>query len=227
MASHLAEPRRRLHDGLRDGHAFSPDAEAAGRRALRNATLELLAADPGGRNRDLAREHFRAAANMTEAMGGLGALMLMGGPDFEAALGSFYESWKAEPLVIDKWFAVQARDPDEGALGRVLALTAHPAFDARTPTRLRALVQTFAAANPARFHDPSGAGYRFLADQVIATDAINPMTAARLVEPLCVWPRYTAELGALMRAELTRVAASPNISKNLAELVDKALEASE
>jgi aminopeptidase N len=151
--------------------------------------------------------------------------MLMGGPDFDAALAAFYDRWKGEPLVIDKWFAVQARDPDEGALGRVLALTTHPSFDVKTPTRLRALVQTFAAANPARFHDPSGAGYRFLADQVIATDAINPMTSARLVEPLSVWPRYKAELGALMRAELSRIATSPNLSKNLTELVGKALEA--
>jgi aminopeptidase N len=224
IAVHLSAPLVRLHDGLSEGGTFSPDAEAAGRRALRNATIELLAADPRGRNRDLAREHFRTASNMTDAIGGLVALMLMGGPDFEDALTEFYDRWKYEPLVIDKWFAVQARDPDEGVLGRVLALTTHPAFDAKTPARLRALVQSFASSNPSRFHDPSGDGYRFLADQVIATDAINPMTAARLVEPLCVWPRYKPELGALMRAELARIAANPNLSKNLAELVGKALE---
>jgi aminopeptidase N len=227
MAAHLAEPLRRLHDGLTDGGTYSPDAEAAGRRALRNAALELLAADPNGRNRDLAREHFRTAGNMTDAIGGLTALMLLGGPDFDAALEIFYERWEAEPLVIDKWFAVQARDPDVEALDRVRALTSHPAFDAKTPTRLRALVQSFAAANPARFHDPSGEGYRFLADQVIATDAINPSTAARLVEPLSVWPRYEAALGTLMRAQLSRIAASQDISKNLAEQVGKALEAAE
>jgi aminopeptidase N len=223
MASHLSVALGRLHDGLKDGGAFSADAEAAGRRALRNAALELLAADPNGRNRALAREHFTTATNMTEAMGGLVALMLMGGPDFDHALEAFYDRWKDEPLVIDKWFAVQARDPDDGALGRVLGLTAHPAFDARTPTRLRAVVQTFAAYNPARFHDPSGAGYRFLADQILATDAINPMTAARLVEPLGQWARYRADLGALMKSELARIAAAPDLSKNLAELVNKAL----
>jgi len=223
MASHLSVALGRLHDGLKDGGAFSTDAEAAGRRALRNAALELLAADPNGRNRALAREHFTTATNMTEAMGGLVALMLMGGPDFDHALEAFYDRWKDEALVIDKWFAIQARDPHEGALGRVLGLTAHPAFDARTPTRLRAVVQTFAAYNPARFHDPSGAGYRFLADQILATDAINPMTAARLVEPLGQWARYRADLGALMRSELARIAAAPGLSKNLAELVNKAL----
>ncbi|HEY5290548.1 MAG TPA: DUF3458 domain-containing protein, partial [Caulobacteraceae bacterium] len=223
MATHLAAPLSHLHEGMKDGAAFSVDAEAAGRRALRNATLELLAAHPNGRNRERAREHLRLADNMTEAMGGLCALMLMGGPDFDAALVAFYERWKAEPLVIDKWFAIQARDPDEGVLGRVIGLTAHPAFDAKTPSRLRALVQTFASGNPARFHDPSGAGYRFIADQVIATDAFNPMTASRLVEPLCVWPRYKANLAALMKAELTRIAEQATLSKNLRELVTKAL----
>jgi aminopeptidase N len=224
MAAHLADTLQRLHEGMRDLGEFTTDAEAAGRRALRNAALELLAAQPNGRNRERAREHMHQAPNMTEAMGGLNALMLMGGADFEIALEGFYTRWKREPLVIDKWFAVQARDPDEGALNRVIALTAHPDFDAKTPSRLRALVQTFAGANPARFHDPSGAGYRFLADHVIATDAINPLTAGRLVEPLCVWPRYKPELGNLMKAELRRIAATPGLSKNLTELVDRTLE---
>mgnify|MGYP000899922922 CR=1 FL=1 len=118
---------------------------------------------------------------------------------------------------------VQARDPSEGALGRVMALTAHPAFDARTPNRLRALVQVFAAFNPVRFHDPSGAGYRFLADQILIVDAFNPNVAARLVEPLGAWARYTPELGALMRAELERITQAPNLSKNVYELASKAL----
>jgi len=88
-------------------------------------------------------------------------------------------------------FALQARDPSAGALERARRLTAHPAFDAKTPNRLRALVLTFAAHNPDRFHDPGGQGYRFLADQILAVDAFNPMTAARLIEPLGSWSRYT------------------------------------
>jgi aminopeptidase N len=224
IATHLADILQRLHEGMRNGGEFSTDADAAGRRALRNAALELLAAQPNGRNRDRAREHLHQATNMTEAMGGLSALMLMGGADFEIALEAFYARWKHEPLVIDKWFAVQARDPDEGSLNRVIALTAHPDFDARTPSRLRALVQTFANGNPVRFHDPSGEGYRFLADQVIATDAVNPLTAGRLVEPLCIWTRYRPELAELMKAELERIAAAPGLSKNLTELVGRALE---
>jgi aminopeptidase N len=147
----------------------------------------------------------------------------MGGEDAEAALAAFYEQWKAEPLVIDKWFAVQALDPGEGALGRVLGLTAHPAFDARTPNRLRSLVAAFTGANRARFHDPSGAGYRFLADQILLVDAFNPNIAARLVEPLGAWARYVPGLAALMRGQLERIAASPNLSRNVRELVVKSL----
>jgi len=222
MAAHLDATLRDLHSRLQDQGPFSPDAVQAGRRALRNAAIELMAANPTPYNRERARAHYDGAGNMTDAIGGLSALMRIGGEAFENALADFYERWRDEPLVIDKWFALQARDPSEGALGRVLGLTAHPAFDAKTPNRLRALVATFAAFNPARFHDPSGAGYRFLADQVLAVDSFNPSVAARLIEPLGQWARYKPELGALMRAELQRVGDSPGLSKNVFELASKA-----
>jgi aminopeptidase N len=223
LAVHLGDDLRRQHTGLSDGAAFSPDAASAGRRALRNATLELLAVDPHSGNRDLAARHFETATNMTDAIGGLNALIELGGEARDQALSDFHARWKAEPLVLDKWFAAQARDPSEQALGGVLGLTAHPDFDGRNPNRLRALVSTFANFNPARFHDPSGDGYRFLADQIIATDAVNPMTAARLVEPLGTWRRYRPELGALMKAQLERIVAVEGLSKNVFELASKAL----
>jgi aminopeptidase N len=223
MASHLNAELRELHARLQDTGPFSPDAEQAGRRALRNAVIELMAANPTELNRERARAHYEGAGNMTEQIGGLCALMEIGGEPFEQALTDFYDRWRDEPLVIDKWFSLQARDPAEGALGRVLGLTAHPAFDAHTPNRLRALVSTFANFNPARFHDPSGAGYRFLADQVLAVDGFNPNVAARLMEPLGQWARYKPELGQLMRAELERITRSPGLSKNVFELASKAL----
>ena len=223
LSVHLETDLRRLHTGLQDLGEFSPDAAGAGRRALRNAALELLAANPRSENVAFAAGHFEAAANMTDAMGGLHALMLMGGEAYEQALAAFYERWKSEPLVIDKWFNVQARDPRETALGRVIGLTAHPAFDAENPNRLRALVSTFANFNPARFHDPSGAGYRFLADQILAVDRFNPMTAAKLVDPLDGWRRYRPDLGALMKAELERIAGTEGLSKNVLEKAARAL----
>ena len=223
LAIHLGETLRRLHGGLQETGEFSADAQAAGRRALRNAALDLLAADPRTINVERAVGHFEAAGNMTDAMGGLSALTQMGGPAFDEALAAFYARWKHEPLVIDKWFAVQARSPAEDVLGRVLGLTAHPDFDPRNPNRLRALVQTFASANPARFHDPSGEGYRFLADQILAVDGFNPMTAARLIEPLGGWRRYAPALSALMRAQLERILAHEGLSKNVYELASRAL----
>jgi aminopeptidase N len=223
LASDLAQDLGRMHDELGGRRAFSPDAESAGRRALRNAALEMLAANSTPEVIERARTHYRGADNMTDAMGGLSALMLLGGEAFEEALADFYSRWEAEPLVIDKWFSVQARSPEPDALGRVMGLTAHPAFDAKNPNRLRALVAVFASANPWRFHDPSGAGYRFLADQILATDGFNPMIAARMVEPLGAWRRFRPELGALMKTELERIAAAPGLSKNVFELVNRAL----
>ena len=116
------------------------------------------------------------------------------------------------------WVQVRGR-----VLGRVLGLTAHPAFEAKNPNRLRALVQTFASANPARFHDPSGAGYKFLADQILSVDRYNPMVAARMIEPLGGWRRYREDLGALMRAQLARIVSRDGVSKNVLELAEKAL----
>ncbi len=230
IAIHLAEPLRRLHGGLQDAGEFSPSAAQAGRRALRNAALSLIAAEPSADAVDRATGHFDAAANMTDAMGGLSALMLMsitpdGAAAFDAALARFYEAWKHEPLVVDKWFAIQARTPAADALARVQALTAHPSFEPRNPNRLRALVANFASGNPYRFHAEDGGGYRFLADQILATDKFNPSVAARMLEPLGGWRRYRADLGANMRGELERIVAAPGLSNNVLELAQKALAA--
>jgi aminopeptidase N len=223
LARELKADLERIHDEQGEAGAFSADAEAAGRRALANAVLELLAAHPAPDVEARARRHFEEASDMTRAIGGLNALMRIGGQAYDAALEAFYARWKDEPLVLDKWFAVQARSPGPDALQRVEALTRHPDFDPTTPNRLRAVVQVFAGFNPARFHDPSGAGYRFLADQILAVDGFNPMTAARLIEPLASFRRYRPELSALMKAELERIVAAEGLSKNVYELASRAL----
>ncbi len=223
LAAHLGDRLREMHGALQSVEEFSPAAPQAGRRALRNAVLDLLVADGSADAAERARGHFAAAANMTDAMGGLSALLHVGGEVLNEALAAFYARWRDEPLVVDKWFAIQARDPSEGALGRVLGLTTHPAFDARTPNRLRALVANFAVGNPARFHAPDGSGHRFLADQILAVDGFNPMIAARLVDNLAGWRRYAPAVSESLRAQLRRIVDRPGVSKNVYELAAKAL----
>jgi aminopeptidase N len=224
IAIHLQELLTDLHGALQEPGDFSVNAGAAGRRGLRNAALDMLASAPSAAVAARAKGHFEASANMTDAMGGLYALMQIGGEPFEQALQAFYRCWERDALVIDKWFAIQARSPFADVLGKVVGLTAHPAFDPKVPNRFRSLVSTFANANPFRFHDETGVGYRFLADQILRVDAYNPGLAARLVSPLGDFRRYREDLADLMRVELTRIAAAPTLSKNVRELVGKTLE---
>ena len=219
ISAHLGDLLRTLQSA----DEFSPDGEQAGRRALRNMALDLIVALPSADATARARGHFKGAGNMTDQMGGLSALSQIGGGAFDDALTDFYAQWKAEPLVIDKWFSIQARSPMPDTLGRVLGLTVHPDFDIRNPNRLRSLVQGFSIGNPALFHDPSGDGYRFLADQILSVDGVNPSVAARLVEPLSGWARYLPNLSNLMRAELGRIADTNGLSKNVLEIVSRAI----
>jgi len=224
IAVHLHDLLTDLHGALQEPGDFRADADAAGRRALRNAALDMLVAAPNAAIAARAEGHFQAAANMTDAMGGLNALMQIGGEPFDRALQAFYRCWERDALVIDKWFAIQARSPFSDVMGKVVGLTGHPAFDPKVPNRFRALVSTFANANPFRFHDELGVGYRFLADQILKVDSYNPGLAARLVSPLGDFRRYREDLAELMRVELARIAAAPTLSKNVRELVGKTLE---
>jgi aminopeptidase N len=224
IAVHLHDLLVDLHGALQEPGEFSAGAPAAGRRALRNAALDMLVAEPTAAIAARAKGHFEAAANMTDAMGGLNALMQIGGQAFDHALLAFYRAWERDALVIDKWFAVQARSPSADVLGKIVGLTGHPAFDPKVPNRFRALVSTFANANPFRFHDETGVGYRFLADQILRVDGYNPGLAARLVSPLGDFRRYREDLAEMMRVELARIAAAPTLSKNVRELVGKTLE---
>jgi aminopeptidase N len=223
IAIHLGALLTELHGALQYAGEFSADSASAGRRALRNAALMMLAADSRFSTVERARGHYESAANMTDAMGGLNALMEIGGEAFDNALAHFYARWQAEPLVVDKWFSIQARSPAPDVLERVAALTTHPAFEPKVPNRLRALISTFAIGNPARFHDASGAGYRFLADWIVTVDGFNPSTAARLVSSLGEFGRYRSDLAQAMREQLVRIAAHPGLSSNVSELVGKAL----
>ena len=160
---------------------------------------------------------------MTDVLAALGALVDTDCPERAEALAVFYERWKDDPLVLDKWFAMQARSCLPGTIEAVRDLTRHPDFNRSNPNRVRALVGAFAQGNQLHFHDASGQGYQFLAGEVIALDKPNPTTAARLVQPLGQWRRYDAARQGLMRAQLDRILATPGLSANTYEMVSKSL----
>jgi aminopeptidase N len=143
----------------------------------------------------------------------------------DAVLEDFYERYRHELLVVDKWFALQATIEDERAVERVADLLRHPAFTATNPNRVRALLGSFASANLPGFHRADGAGYRLVMDQVIALDRANPQVAARLATSFGRWRRYDPARQALMRAELERLAATPGLSKDCADITTRALSA--
>jgi aminopeptidase N len=199
---------------------YSPDAAAAGRRALRARALGLIAArDPAAP--EPARQ-YEWADNMTERMAALSLLVAHGRA--EAALADFHGRWRDDPIVLDKWFAVQAQlAPPEAAVATVERLSRHPDFDWKNPNRLRSLIGTFAMANPAGFHAADGAGYRLVVDWLIRLDPVNPQTTARLATALGTWRRFDAGRQSLMRAELERLAARDGLSRDTGEIVSRLL----
>jgi aminopeptidase N len=208
---------------LADPGPYTIDGTAIGRRALRNTCLYYIAgADPRA-GAALAKTQFEAGRNMTDVLAALAVLTDLDCPERPAALARFYALWSHDDLVVDKWFAIQARSslPETPALVR--DLTRHPAFSRQNPNRMRALVGAFSQGNQLRFHDPSGAGYALLADEVIALDPDNPTTAARLVQPFGAWRRYDEARQALMRASLERILAAPGLSPNTYEMASKSL----
>jgi aminopeptidase N len=159
---------------------------------------------------------------MTDRQGALAILVSLDEPERQQALDAFYERFRDDPLVIDKWFALQALAQRRGTIDEVERLAAHPAFNIVNPNRLRALAGNF-AANPWVFNDASGRGYRFVADMTLAADKLNPQVAARLVAPFGRWRRMEPKRSALMRAELERIAATPGLSKDVFEQASKSL----
>ena len=200
---------------------YSPDAACAGRRALRNLCLGYLS-EVG--MRALCDVQFRAADNMTDAMAALSCLANLDCPERQPALDDFYAKWQHEPLVVDKWLAVQAGSRLPGTLARVRELLSHPAFDLKVPNKVYALIRSF-AANHVRFHAADGAGYAFLADQVTALDRLNPQVAARMARGFDRWKRFDERRQQKARSQLERIRDADGLSKDVAEIVTKALTA--
>jgi len=198
---------------------YSPDAVSSGKRALRNLSLGYLGETGLSA---LAYEQFKGADNMTDSMAALGVLANLDCAERQPALDAFHARWKDEPLVVDKWLAVQAGSRLPDTLARVKQLLAQPTFDLRVPNKVYALIRTF-AANHVRFHAADGSGYAFLADQVIALNALNPQVAARMARGFDRWKKFDENRKNKSRAALERIRDAKDLSRDVAEIVTKAL----
>jgi aminopeptidase N len=226
--------RKTLAEGLREkflsvckaseNHgAYRIDAAAAGGRSLKNLCLSYLATLDDRTGIELCMDQFRRADNMTDVMGALAPLAQTDCPERSETLSIFYDTWKGDPLVIDKWFSLQATSRLPGTLGEVRRLMDHPAFDIRNPNRVRSLIGAFCQSNPLRFHERDGSGYRFLGEQVIALNDLNPQMAARLLGALSNWRRFDEGRRELMKTELEKILALSNVSRDVYEIAAKSL----
>ena len=204
---------------------YAADAESIARRSLKNLALSYLMRSDQDEAVTLAQTQFVQASNMTDQLSGLRCLVNSGAGaavDLKRdALDSFYRQWSHEPLVVDQWFVAQAVCQLPGSLAQVKQLLEHADFDIRNPNKVRSLIGAFCGQNHLGFHDASGEGYEFLADQVLVLDKLNPQIASRLLTPLTRWRKFSAKRQGLMQAQLRRIKAQEELSKDLFEIVEK------
>ncbi|UTW07408.1 aminopeptidase N [Pseudomonas benzenivorans] len=227
LAEALFEPLWQRYQANREVSRSSPyvaEAEHFARRSLQNIALSYLMLGDQPQVLAACLEQFEVCDNMTERLAALAVLVNSPFEEEKAkALASFADFFKDNPLVMDQWFSVQAASSLPGALERVQQLMQHPAFTLKNPNKVRALIGAFAGQNPVGFHQADGSGYRFLADQVITLNALNPQIASRLLSPLTRWGKYDSARQGLMKAELERILASGELSSDVFEVVSKSL----
>jgi aminopeptidase N len=168
-------------------------------------------------------DQFEFANNMTDVITALAALANTECAERHDALAAFYDKWKGESLVVDKWLSIQATSRLPNTLVAVKSLTKHEAFNIKNPNKVRALVGAFAHGNTVNFHDVSGSGYEFIADYVIELNKLNPQIASRLTTVFTMWRKYDDQRQALMKQQLERIKAEPKLSKDVYEIIEKSL----
>ncbi|WP_374326838.1 aminopeptidase N [Azonexus sp.] len=229
LRRHLAEQLEGEFSGLYAAltvkEAYAPDSEQAGRRALRNLCLSYLLELDSDALRRMAYAQFREADNMTDQFAALAALANVNAAvcvQREQALAEFYERWKDEALVVDKWLQVQSTSRRPDTLATVKALTQHPAFDAGNPNKIYALIRAF-GANLVRFHAADGSGYAFMAERILLLHERNPQVASRLARSFDRWRKFDAARQAHARAALEHIQAHPGLARDVLEVVNRAL----
>ena len=213
-----------LYDSCDVAEAYAPTPEQVGARALRNVALTYLSSRNIAADRKRVVAHFEQATNMTDQAHALYLLAHSGSKARAAALDAFYEQWSDDHLVLNMWFSAQSTSPHPSTLGRVRKLLKHPKFSATTPNKLRAVLGGFAMMNPVQFNRADGEGYDFVAEQILATDTVNPQVAARLCNAFRSWRSLEAGRRKLARAAVKKIASSPDLSRDVQEIAMKILD---
>ncbi|MFT5484323.1 MAG: aminopeptidase N [Halieaceae bacterium] len=224
LADQLYSLFEQRYGELESSVAYQPTAEQVANRSLRNVCLGyMMSSSRPAQATEFAGAQFRDATNMTDQLAAL--LCLVNGVDRQAAtqaLDSFHQQWSHESLVLNSWLQVQAQSPHADVLDQVRALLDHPDFEITNPNRVRSLIGVFSRGNPVNFHREDGAGYELLADIIIALDALNPQTAAGLLDPFTQWQRFPAT-GQIMERQLQRILGVGDISADVFEIASKSL----
>ncbi len=223
IALHLHQPLLDTYISLSEHGPFKNDPHSMARRKLKNVCLNYLMQQHDSHIIELCEKQFYSANNMTDVLAALHCLVNRDLLLAESALESFHDKWAQESLVVDKWLTLQATCKLPGTLARVRRLTQHPSFKLSNPNKIRALIGAF-GSNAAQFHDLSGEGYQLLSEYIIRLNGLNPQIAARLVTPLLSWRQYSDARQRLMQAELKKIAALDTLSKDVYEVVSKALQ---
>lgn len=221
LATALSTELQRTYNEHKQSEEFDSDARSIAQRALRNTCLSYLALLSEHETTML--DHYYQANNMTDRIAALAAMVNYGGEIRDQGLADFERHWQHDPLVIDKWFVLQATARHADTLERVKQLRNHKLFDLRNPNKVRSLIGAFAHGNPLHFHRQDGEGYRFIADHIIELDGLNPQIAARLMGGFNHWRRYDATHGKLMKNEIQRVLEHARLSKDVREIASKGL----
>ena len=214
-----------LYEENRETGEYATNPAAMGKRALKNIALYyLMAGDTVPEEHlQLCIDQYYTKANMTDTIAALSCICNIEGVKREEILADFFKDWRHDPLVLDKWFTLQAVSRLANTLEMVSGLMLNPSFSMKNPNKVRALIGAFCAGNHFRFHDISGAGYAFLADRIIELNQINPQIAARLVTPLTTWKRYDVVRQELICSQLKRILATAKLSGDVYEIVHKSL----
>lgn len=225
LAVICAEDLRTVWNENRLEWKYELSPEAMGKRKLKNSCLSTLLAAQSPEEIDItgAKAQYYQCTNMTDVIAVLAALVHCDIPARQELLDDFYTKWQDDQLVMDKWLILQASSSMPMTLQAVQALMGHPAFSMGNPNKIRSLIGSF-GANHFHFHAADGAGYQFLADQIITLDSTNPQIASRLTSPFAAWRRYDSERQELMRNQLQRIMDKEGLSGGVYEMVKRSLE---